>query len=339
MTKNKIKTIVMVVAIILALTLAGGWIAQTVINKKKQQAPATETASCFIVTPENDENGIMALSAELYAATNDTEDKNAAAAAYFTGQAYSLTANVLSFQGNDEVTWDVAFLNPDTAYATGNSVENYIQLIQDESNTHNAIIKCLQPFMEQIVVKAAIKNNPQQYATCVCDYEQRYIYRVELGDYTFRTDGVIEYTNGKRLPVGNVTYEADLSRTHSMGFVIEETSTLYTKASTVNKANVINFFIEPTSECISMFGDYDLPTYTNKGDDIGDLENFLDIVWAQAQNGDYSFIEQIAETNIKVPLYQLRIMGAPSGEVCFDLYFNFIFPDDLISINTNQVTF
>lgn len=37
MTKNKIKTIVMVVAILLCLALAGGWIAQTVVNKQKQE--------------------------------------------------------------------------------------------------------------------------------------------------------------------------------------------------------------------------------------------------------------------------------------------------------------
>ena len=35
MIKNKTKTIITVVAIILCLALAGGWIAQTVINKQK----------------------------------------------------------------------------------------------------------------------------------------------------------------------------------------------------------------------------------------------------------------------------------------------------------------
>ena len=41
MTKNKIKTIVMVVAIILALALAAGWIAKTVLNKQKQETTET----------------------------------------------------------------------------------------------------------------------------------------------------------------------------------------------------------------------------------------------------------------------------------------------------------
>jgi len=53
MSKNTIKNIIMVVAIILCLALAGGWIAQTVVNKKKDE-PKPETSSCFTVTPEND---------------------------------------------------------------------------------------------------------------------------------------------------------------------------------------------------------------------------------------------------------------------------------------------
>lgn len=44
MSKNTIKTIIMVVAIILCLALAGGWIAQTVVTKQKENEPTAYTA-------------------------------------------------------------------------------------------------------------------------------------------------------------------------------------------------------------------------------------------------------------------------------------------------------
>lgn len=336
MSKNTIKNIIMVVAIILALSLAGGWIAQTVVNNKKAE-PKSETASCFVVTPENEENGIMTLSAELYA-TEATEDINAQAAAFYTGATYTLTVNVSSLQGNNAVDWEATFINPTTQYATGNSVENYIQIERQENNTHTVRLHCLQPFKEQIVVKASIRNNRDKYVTCVCDYEQRYMYSLVLGDFTFRSDGVPVYTDGKKIPLVNARYEMDFTQYASMDYTVVEDSTLYTKASTAHKtSNAISFVIEPTAECEAMFGSYGLTTYT--GEENGTFENFFDIVWAHAENGDYSLVEELAEMTENIPLYQLIITGAPSGEVVFDLYFDFVLPDDFISINKNQVTF
>lgn len=329
----------MVVAIILCLALAGGWIAQTFVRKEQnKKTSATETDGCFVVTPENTENSIMTLSAELYA-TEATEDINAQAAAFFTGETYTLTANVSSLNGNNAVDWSAAFIDTTTQYATGNSVTNYIVIEQDETDTHSVRLRCLQPFMEQIVVKACIRNKPDTYVTCVCDYEQRYVYSIELGDYTFRSDGVAVYTDGKKIPFVSAKYKMNFKQTVSMGYTIIEDSTLYTKTSTQYKASVndIHFIIEPTAEFEAMCGTYGLTTYTGNGN--GTFENFFDIVWAHAENGDYGLIEELAEMTNNKPLYQLKITNAPSGKVVFDLYFDFMMPDDFIAINKNQVTF
>jgi Fe-S cluster assembly iron-binding protein IscA len=339
MTNSKIKNIIMVVAIILCLALAGGWIAQTVVIKEQnKKTSVTETDGCFVVTPENTENGIMTLSAELYA-TEATEDINAQAAAFFTGETYTLTANVSSLKGNNAVDWSAAFIDTTTQYATGNSVTNYIVIEQDETDTHTVRLRCLQPFMEQIVVKACIRNSPDKYVTCVCDYEQRYVYSIELGDYTFRSDGVAVYTDGKKIPLVNAKYKMDFTQSISMDYAVIEKSTLYTKTSTQYKAdsNDINFIIQPTAEIEAMLDSYGLTTYTGNGN--GTFGNFFDIVWAHAENGDYGLIEDLAGMTNNKPFYQLKITNTPSGEVIFDLYFDFIMPDDFISINKNQVTF
>ena len=106
MTKNKIKTIVMVVAIILALALAAGWIAQTVVNKQKQETPETETSGNFTVEPES--NKLMRLTAmPLFA--NDGIATQA-------GEAFVITATALDENGDKLAEqqlfdWSMAWAN------------------------------------------------------------------------------------------------------------------------------------------------------------------------------------------------------------------------------------
>lgn len=338
MTKNKIKTIVMVVTILLALTLAVGWITQTVVKNKKDNS-YTETTGCFIVTPDNSENGIMTLSAELYSeSVSDGESINENAAAFYTGEVYTLTADVSSVKGNNEVNWSVSFKNPNSIYASGNDVLNYIELIPVEDDTHTVRLKCLQPFMERIAVKAAIKNNSGCYATCICDYEQRFVYSLTIGDYSFRTDGTQGYSNGKKIELFQAVYDADLSQSVSTDYTIKAETTLYTLESDRHAVPVsdISFVIEPTEECRSNYADFELATFEGSGE-VGTIENFFDEIWAHADNDDYSFIEAVK--NDHTPLYRIRISGAPCGEVVFGICLNYILPEDFISLNADNVTF
>lgn len=74
MAKSKIKTIIMVVAILLALALAGGWIAQTVVSKQKGtvQAEASENAKDGMqVDLDNDGNEVQLMSALIAEADYD----------------------------------------------------------------------------------------------------------------------------------------------------------------------------------------------------------------------------------------------------------------------------
>lgn len=334
MTKNKLKTIIMVVALILVVALAAGWIAQTVIRKQEDDDTVAETESCFKVTTENQTGGIMTLSAELYSSTEPVTGTN-----YYTGEIYTLSATVTSINGDGNIDWEIAFIDPETEYATENDVENYILLITNEMDAHTVQIKCLQPFAEQIVVKASLTDNPDIYATCVCDYEQRYLYNLVLGEYTFRSDGVLAYSNGIKMPVYEAEYIADLSQTGSMNYYLATVSTLYTiPAATPSLSDgEVGFIIEPTQEFSEMFGEMDLMTYSGFGS--GSLENFFDSVWAQANNGNYGFVQALAGMTETMPLYRLTMIGTPCGEVGFDLYFDFIYPDDALTLNTNNVIF
>ena len=147
---------------------------------------------------------------------------------------------------------------------TGNNASNYISITETE-NSNTVIVKCMQPFMEQIRVVAALHNNSNTKAICICDYEQRYVYDIELGEYRFRSDSVIEYVNGKRLPIQKAVIKADLRTAEAKTFFVNEVSTLYTIQSNKYKTGSLNFVIEPTASAIedetvnfavSLIGDY-----------------------------------------------------------------------------------
>lgn len=337
MIKNKIKTIVMVVALFLVVALAAGLIARLVTeNKQEEIYNSPQTESCFVVTTENVSGSVMSLSAELYSTSSSTEtgDSN-----YYTGDVYTLTAIVTSLNSNVEVVWDMAFINPDSSYATDNEVENYIEIIADETDTHTVQVQCLQPFKEQIVITASISGNSDKYATCVCDYEQRYFYTLDIGEYRYRSDGVFGYSNGAKIVVRNIVYEADLSQASSTEYSITVDSTVYTKKTSTASLDPddISFTITPTEEFKELLSDYELMSYSGNGS--GTLSNFFDIVWAQADGGDYSFVTALSKISSTTPLYQLTITGMPCGTMSYELYFDFIYPGDDIAVDTDSITF
>lgn len=167
MTKNKIKTIVMVVAILLCLALAGGWIAQTIVNKQKQKTPVTETSNNFVVTPEN--NKLMRLTATpLTAAQYDDYGIMPIAQS-----AYTITATITPANADDKtVDWAVAWKDGNSTWAKGKTVTNYVTVTPTSDGALTASVSCLTAFGEQVIVTVVPRANTDISATCTLDYRQ-----------------------------------------------------------------------------------------------------------------------------------------------------------------------
>lgn len=168
MIKSKIKTIVMVVAILLCLALAGGWIAQTVVNKQKQEAPViTETVSNFTVTPES--NKFMRLTAKPLTA-EQYEDYGIMPIAQ---SAYTVTATITPSNADDKtVDWSVAWKDGNSTWAKGKTVTNYVTVTPTSDGALTASVSCLAAFGEQIIVTVVPRANTDISATCTLDYRQ-----------------------------------------------------------------------------------------------------------------------------------------------------------------------
>lgn len=204
MTKNKIKTIIIVVACVLVVALAAGLIAQSIAGKNKEVSgttDTTDTGSRFVVTSDNDGNGAVTLSAELYSAEADA------------GDTYILTATVLPENAvNKDLDWSVSFVDAASEWAADKSVTDYVTVTPTEDGSLTATVNCLQAFGERIEITATSRADGSKSATCYADYRQ-YVtdISVTLGDITYYPmRSAFMYVNGRKLSECRIT--PDLSQ-------------------------------------------------------------------------------------------------------------------------------
>ncbi|MCM1305891.1 MAG: hypothetical protein NC037_00275 [Bacteroides sp.] len=119
--------------------------------------------SSFIVTPYNSDDGI-ALTA---LAVPMAEDENRAV------RRLTAKVNYNGFYGNEPVDWAISFVNPDSEWATGKVVTDYVSLAPTADGALTADIECLQAFGEQIKVTATLRSNDKLYSGCTVDYKQK----------------------------------------------------------------------------------------------------------------------------------------------------------------------
>lgn len=74
----------------------------------------------------------------------------------------------------DYFGFSVEWANPQSAWASGRDVSDYLTLSQDTSDIYEATLCCLQPFSEQIIVKATAQVlNKEKSTECTVDFVAR----------------------------------------------------------------------------------------------------------------------------------------------------------------------
>ncbi len=126
-----------------------------------------------------------------------------------------------SYATKTAVDWIVSFTNPESEWATGKTVTDYITVTPTEDGSLTATLECLQPFGEQITVKVVSRENAEISDTCPLEYMRR-VESVSLrvgDDYVF-TPGVnyadFEVATGNLGTGGKVTLDVDFTDVYTI---------------------------------------------------------------------------------------------------------------------------
>ena len=138
----------------------------------------SETAAYSIVT---DENG------------NELEESAISLNMSSDEGSVTITATITpSTALNKKVDWSLGWKNPESAWAKGKTVTDYVTLTPSSDGSLTATISCIKEFSEQIIVTVVSRANENASATCNVDYVKR-IKSTGLsvsGDYSLQ-DGIL----------------------------------------------------------------------------------------------------------------------------------------------------
>ena len=169
--------------IVVGIMLAGiilGWFEKDEAKEEQAGVPAYS----FIVG--NGEGNRMSL----------TSVRNSAV----TGESVTITATVEpdNEAENTGVDWTATWMNAESVWASGKSVSDYVTLTpggEDYAASKRVTLENLQPFAEQIVVKATARDDPEITATCTADYAQKPVnFKLSFGEVSCNFGGDTDVT-------------------------------------------------------------------------------------------------------------------------------------------------
>ena len=110
----------------------------------------------------------MAFTAAMYADESGNEVNNA------------VTANIIATitpnnAANKKVDWSAAFKNPESEWATGKTLSEYIDVTPVADGSLMASVTCYQAFGEQVILTVTSRENAEATASCTIDYKQQLV--------------------------------------------------------------------------------------------------------------------------------------------------------------------
>ena len=110
----------------------------------------------------------MAFTAATYADESGNEVNNA------------VTANIIATispnnAANKKVDWSAAFKNPESEWASGKTLSEYITVTPAADGSLMASVTCYQAFGEQVILTVTSRENAEATASCTIDYKQQLV--------------------------------------------------------------------------------------------------------------------------------------------------------------------
>ena len=210
-----------------------------------------------------------------------------------TGESITITATVEpdNEAENTGVDWTATWKNAESVWASGKSVSDYVTLTpggEDYAASKSVTLKNLQPFAEQIVVKATARDDPEITATCTADYAQKPVdFSLSFGEVSCNLGGDTDVTleinaNAETAPGGAADAQFEKSEVYSLSQEFTVTYELTGKK-----------FMSYTASGYGVEGWYIFGTYLNSPDfkdEYADLSGY-----SVADNGLYFGIKYLSD--------------------------------------------
>ena len=222
-----------------------------------------------------------------------------------TGESVTITATVEpdNEAENTGVDWTATWKNAESVWASGKSVSDYVTLTpggEDYAASKSVTLENLQPFAEQIVVKATARDDPEITATCTADYAQKPVnFTLSFGEVSCNFGGDTDVTleinaNADTAPGGAADAQFTKSEVYSLSQEFTVTYELTGKK-----------FMSYTASGYGVEGWYIFGTYLNSPDfkdEYADLSGY-----SVADNGLYFGIKYLSDN------LQLHTVGGGMG--------------------------
>ena len=92
----------------------------------------------------------------------------------------AVTANIIATitpnnAANKKVDWSAAFKNPESEWASGKTLSEYITVTPAADGSLMASVTCYQAFGEQVILTVTSRENAEATASCTIDYKQQLV--------------------------------------------------------------------------------------------------------------------------------------------------------------------
>ena len=208
---DTIKWVLTLLAFILVGVMLAGIILGWFDKKETEEEQAGVPVYSFIVG--NGEGNRMSL----------TSVRNSAV----TGESVTITATVEpdNEAENTGVDWTATWKNAGSEWASGKSVSDYVTLTpggEDYAASKSVTLENLQPFGEQIIIKATARDDPGITATCTADYVQKLTgFSLSFGEVSCNFGGDTDVTleinaNAESAPGGAANAQQEKSEVYTI---------------------------------------------------------------------------------------------------------------------------
>ena len=208
---DTVKWLLTLIAFIVVGVMLAGIICGWFEKKETEEEQAGVPAYSFIVG--NGEGNRMSL----------TSVRNSAV----TGESVTITATVEpdNEAENTGVDWTATWKNAESVWASGKSVSDYVTLTpggEDYAASKSVTLENLQPFGEQIIIKATARDDPGITATCTADYVQKLTgFSLSFGEVSCNFGGDTDVTleinaNAESAPGGAANAQQEKSEVYTI---------------------------------------------------------------------------------------------------------------------------